>query len=148
MNEQKSEEISNDRGNRWQKITIDQFGYLLNLVLTLAVAVLGYGFSLLRDKDFNPHTCGRLCWIVSILFLLVSIICGLICAVNRLDDFRGTTKRARGQKNAPSSLTLRRKGRRSWILLRLQLGTFAIGTLGIGITITLTYWVKIVLVWK
>ena len=44
----------NDRCQRWRKIAIEQFGYVLNLTLTFAIATLGYCFALLKDKDFAP----------------------------------------------------------------------------------------------
>lgn len=42
--------MSNERFQRWQKITIDQLGYALNLILTFTVAALGYWFVLLRER--------------------------------------------------------------------------------------------------
>ncbi len=44
-----------DRMVRWQKITIDQLGYVINLIITLSVALLGYFFSLTAVQDRGNH---------------------------------------------------------------------------------------------
>ena len=126
---------------RWQRITIDQFGYTLNLVLTFTVAALGYWFVLLTDDAFAPGSSAKCAMMVSLLGLGAAGICGLLCSYNRLEDFRGTAKRAR---NGPNSQTegkayLDELGRRSWVLLRVQLVAFALGVLFLGVALLLTY---------
>ena len=41
---------------RWQSITIEQLGYTVNLIPGLAVGSLGFSLTLLKDKDFLPHS--------------------------------------------------------------------------------------------
>ena len=58
-NDKKHMAPQNDNYQRWQKITIDQLTYVLNLILTFTVATLGYWFVLLTDKDFSPNQSAK-----------------------------------------------------------------------------------------
>src|SRR6266436_12053 len=87
---------------RWQAITIAQLGFTSNLMLTLAVATLGFSLTLVKDDDIT--TC---CWpkyllVLSILGLLISLAFGIWCALNRLASFRETAQIARGREKLPT----------------------------------------------
>jgi hypothetical protein len=43
---------------RWQAITIAQLGFTSNLILTLAVAALGFALTLVKDSDVIASCCG------------------------------------------------------------------------------------------
>lgn len=134
----------NDKFPRWQKITIDQFGYTLNLILTFTIAALGYWFVLLKDRDFAPASSAKCIMILSLLALAFSAICGIICAINRLWDFRGTAQRAHDNPEAPTKEHLDRLGRITWVLFYLQLSTFTLGVALLAVSLLLTYGGKIV----
>ncbi|HEY5328865.1 MAG TPA: hypothetical protein VIJ79_03190 [Acidobacteriaceae bacterium] len=128
-----------DAGARWDKIRIDQFGYTHNLLLALATALLGYAFSLIRDKNFVPYCTGRIA-IISVLALLgLSVFAGLMCAVSRLLDFKGTARRANEKSNAPSSEWTEFLGKLSWTLLGIQFAAFLLGGFSLGVAILVTY---------
>src|SRR5207245_2084623 len=122
----------NDRFQRWQKIAIDQLGYAVNLILVLAIAALGYWFSLLRDGKFLPGSSSKCAMVLSLWALASSAICGLACVLNRLSDFRGTARRAGNHPEAPTKDELRGLGRITWWLFYSQLATFAIGVAGLA----------------
>lgn len=134
----------NDKCQRWRKITIDQFGYALNLTLTFAIATLGYCFVLLKDKDFAPIPSAKCTMILSLSALALSAICGFICVLNRLLDFRGTARRACNHPKAPTKDELRDMGNITWVLFYVQLGAFAIGVGALAVTLLQTYGAKLV----
>jgi hypothetical protein len=134
----------NDKCQRWRKIAIDQLGYALNLTLTFAIATLGYWFALLKDKDFAPGSSAKCTMILSLSALALSAICGLICVVNRLLDFRGTARRACNHSKAPTQDDLRGLGTWTWAMFYVQLVVFAIGVGALAITLLLTYGGKLV----
>ena len=128
-----------DKAERWQKIAIDQLGYSLNLTLTYAVAALGYWFTLLKSGDFAPGCSAKFFMVSALVALASSAICGFTCVVNRMRDFRGSAKRARGDPDAPTKEHLEGFGRRTWVLFYVHLGTFVLGVIFIATALILTY---------
>jgi hypothetical protein len=129
----------NDKCQRWRRIAIDQLGYALNLTLTFAIATLGYCFALLKDEVFRPGTSAKCAFILSMLALALSGICGFTAVVTRLWDFRGTARRACNHPAAPAKDELRGLGTSTWVLFYVQLGAFAIGAGALALTLLLTY---------
>lgn len=130
------------RFQRWQRITIEQLGYVLNLVFGLTIAVLGYWLLLLRDGTFMPGPLGRKAMLLSFFALAASGVSGLVCTLNRLQDFRGTAQRARGKPGAPTEDQLNRLGKITWCLFYVQLIAFAVGVAGLATALLLTYSAK------
>jgi len=121
---------------RWQGRTIEQFGYALNLILGLSVAVLGFESSLLLDETFKWSGWQNCIFILSMLSVLLSVALGLACVVNRLSDFRATTKTAYKREDGASELELqplrafnRTLGERTWLLFWWQIVAFGVGVL-------------------
>ena len=73
---------------RWQGRTIEQLGYALNLILGLSVAAIGFEVSLLLSGGFEKAGSQSFLFVISMLSLLLSVVVGLWCVVNRLRDFR------------------------------------------------------------
>lgn len=132
-----------DKCQRWRKIAIDQLGYVLNLTLTFTVAALGYLFVLLEKKDFVPEASAKCFTKLSLLVLALSAICGYVCALNRLWDFRGTARRACDHPMAPTKDELRDLGTRTWCLFYLQLALFGMGLVFLAVVLLLTYGSKL-----
>lgn len=134
---------------RWQKIAIDQLGYSVNLLLGLAVAILGFGFSMLRDKGFPPGCWSKVAFTLSIFSMIVSLASGVFCSLTRLCDFRKTARIARDRGWAPqTSLTslrieARELGEWTWILFRVQQISFASGTLLMAFSLMVFYRVQL-----
>src|SRR6266568_3616780 len=109
---------------RWQAITLNQLTYAVNLILTLSVGVLGFSMSLLRDEQFKPTVHSRCLFILATCLISFSIGFGIFCVINRLRDFRVTTKvarmrdvdRATDDQRAPYVLLYKTLGRRTWWL--------------------------------
>src|SRR5437868_2221446 len=95
---------------RWQRIAMDQLGYVLNLFLTFTVAALAYWFTVVKDPRFAPSTLEKCLMIASFIGLAVAAVLGVLCVVNRLRDFRGTAQRASRKPDAPTEDRLRQIG--------------------------------------
>ncbi|GAA0527012.1 hypothetical protein FHS83_002129 [Rhizomicrobium palustre] len=129
---------------RWQSITIGQLAYASNLMLTLAVATLGYEASILLSDRFSGLPCtakstflvgiaALFLLVISSLGLLVSIGVALFLVINRLRDFRETKTAARMREQnkpdeaiEPHRVIYRKLGRRSWVLFWNQIALFGI----------------------
>jgi len=75
-----------------QKITGDQLGSVINLVLTLTGAAIGFGANLLVKRKAGA----AIAWYVaSMVFLIAAALAGLCVNLTRLLDFRWTTRAAR-----------------------------------------------------
>lgn len=128
-----------DKFQRWQKITLDHMGYALNLILTFAIAGLGYCFVLLKDSEFCPTPTARSMFLISLVAMSICAVAGFASILIRLWDFRMTTRRAHNDPLAPSLEEVRLFGKVTWRLLFFQIAVFAIGTLFLAITLLLTY---------
>ena len=124
---------------RWQSITIAQLTYSVNLILGLAVAALGFQVALLLNDKFNPIAWQKCAFSVSMFLLVLSIALGIWCVVNRLRDFRATTKAARMREEGkpaediqPYRDLYKKLGKKTWCLFWWQVGTF-----GVGIALTI-----------
>jgi hypothetical protein len=131
--------IKGDRFQRWQENLMDQLGYAINLVLTLAVAALAYEFALLRDRAFTPSTDAKWLTKVSLAALAVAGLAGVVCVLTRLWNVRGTAQRARESPKAPSERKLDVLGTLSWYLFYVELISFAAGILTIGVVLLVMY---------
>jgi hypothetical protein len=77
---------------RWQKVTGNQLGSTVKLVLTLTTGSLAFGADLL----FKRNAGAPVCWYVaSITILILAAAAGLAVNATRLMDFRWTTRAAR-----------------------------------------------------
>ena len=122
---------SGSRFIRWQEIRIKQLGFVNNAVLVLSSAIVSF---VARSENL-PTILEK--W--GIISLLLSILFGLFCAWTRLWDFRLTAQLARVKagkdcgcfSNPCIICRVRHKveelGECSWMLLRAQLFTFAVG---------------------
>lgn len=131
----------NGRFVRWQKITIDQFGYSLNLILALATATLAYAIAFAKDADFiatKEHLCLGVLFLIGSSALAISVLLGLLCTLNRLRDFRATTKRARNAPGAPPKEEVDEMGKLSWKLFHGQVWSFIVGTVLLVIVVGMT----------
>lgn len=139
---------------RWQAITIGQLGYAIGLLLTIATAMLGFAFSLLKEKNFSLTCWQKFLFSSALLLLVSSITLGLLCVINRLHDFRETTAIARDREQwgrdglqaveIESKLQSRRDhtkrlGKRTWGLFWSQAATFGLGTITLVVALALVY---------
>lgn len=145
--ERTPEEIrAHDAFVRWQHARHTQFGNLVNVVLTLTTAALGFGVNLLVGQKI-PRNCGCTVFNLSLIILFAAVALGLVINWSRLQDLRETAKAARkreleaeakreGKPESKQSLRTERKkaslraewwGKVSYWLLFLQCASFFLG---------------------
>ena len=120
---------------RWQSITIGQLTYAINLVLGFSVATLGFQVSLLLNEKFKPiGGLQKLSFFASLILLVLSVAFGIWVVINRLEDFRETTKAARKRENGapgseiePHRIRYQKLGKRTWCIFWCQIITFGLG---------------------
>ena len=121
---------------RWQSITIGQLTYAINLILGFSVATLGFQVTLLLNEKFNPVSWQKCAFSSSLILLITSVIFGVLVVINRLRDFRVTTKAARKREDGADETDIeqyrilyRKLGKNTWYLFWWQIGTFSVGVL-------------------
>lgn len=122
--------------HRWQSLTIAQLTHTVNLIFGLSVAALAFQVTTLISDRFNPVSWQKCVFSTSLIALLFSAALGIWCVVNRLRDFRVTTKIARvREQNADNSqldsdrALSEKLGKRTWRIFWWQIGTFGVGIL-------------------
>ena len=123
-----------ERHRQWEETRINQFSYVNYLILTFALATLGFAADL--GEDTGMHAVGVWGW-HAVSFLLASVLFGIACAISRLYDYRMTAKRAlvdygKGREySTDASLCLhyaaKQLGKISWWFLKWQVGAFVVG---------------------
>jgi hypothetical protein len=113
----------NDSFVRWQAIAISQLTYAINLILGFSVATLAFGVTILLNDKFVLIGWQKFTFFLSLIILLASVAFRIWCVINRLRDFRGTTRIARKKEKGATDeeLHLLREltkslGHRIWVL--------------------------------
>src|SRR5437588_7737060 len=96
--------MSNDRFVRWQGNTIAQFSAALSVLSGLAVAGLGFLFSLLRDEKFAPIGFYAALFLLALTAFFIAAAAGMAAVITRLLDFRLTARKIRGGTEEPLTL--------------------------------------------
>jgi hypothetical protein len=126
---------------RWQQVTGQQFSNVVNLLLALSSASIGFEISTYLNSNFSITSCEKFLYLSSLVFLSLSVCFGLCASATRLFDFRYTTRLARTRWKEATNLskiecleeTTRRLGSASWLLFGAQSLMFALGVLAVAI---------------
>lgn len=129
---------------RWQGVTRDYFSSVSNLVLGLSTGLLAFLVSGLDSLQLTSK-CFVFVGVASAVLLATSIALAVWCAINRLRDFRATTKIARsrwkGEAADPADrLDSKAVGQLSWRLFWWQLVLFGLGSVGAALTVISRLW--------
>lgn len=121
---------------RWQGRTIKQFGFVNNLLITLALSFLVFQTRYFFDENtVQPLDILLILLGISSVSMFASLIVGGFLAMNRLLSFRYTAqiarKRETGQRDNIKELRdwTNELDTRTWRLLWWQVGLFAHGSL-------------------
>lgn len=77
--------------SRWQDITIKQFGYVNNWLISIGIAFLTFAFDKESISKISLSDISEFDWnIATVITVVISIVFGLITALSRLYDFRIT----------------------------------------------------------
>jgi hypothetical protein len=129
-------DILHDRFVRWQQITLQQLTYAINLILAFSGATIGFDITIALNDKFNLPGPGKWLFMLSLSLLAASMAFGILAVVNRLRDFRLTTRTARLRWKSPDAAEIdcltnetSRLGNVTWCLFYLQTGFFSGGIL-------------------
>ena|SRR5271157_3485968 len=130
--------MATERFVRWQRYSIAQLTFALNLFLGLSGASLAFGISLLREEGFCPPRFSRWTFSVGLVALTASVLGGCAAVVSRVLDFRFTARTVRADENEDPEdeaavYRYRSKvlGRLTWRLFWFELCSFLVGAIGI-----------------
>ena len=118
---------------RWQGRTIEQLGFVNNLLIGLATGVLAFQTQLAFNDTVSFTLAERGFLVSSITLVFLSLLFGCYIACNRLCSFRTTEqvarKRETNQREGIERLRYRYRtlDKRTWALLPFQTGLFAFG---------------------
>lgn len=132
-----------ERSIRWQSNTNQQLGHANNLLLAFAVATMGFEFNLLVSQP--PERLHSLVpgFAISLVFLGLSFVVGMLVTVNRLEDFRESAAAARADEDNDAaahvghSTRAKELGPKTKCGFTAQLCTFGIGLLAGVITLVI-----------
>jgi|CXWL01.1.fsa_nt_gi hypothetical protein len=135
---------SNEKYIRWQGITLNQVTFVINLLLGLATATLGFSASLLKDEKFIPTGKVKCLFTFALLSQLIALLFGIIAVISRTLDFRCTAQIARkkfgeGESVKSTRLRVKRLGKTTWFSFWVQLSSFGLGILSLIVSILMIY---------
>jgi len=139
-----------ERFVRWQTILREHFTFTINLLLTVSIATTGFLLSLLNNTNFIPSgNSQKLFFTTGLIFVLLSVVMGLVVSLNRLNDFRFTLKKINHQLKDINDIAEIKdivdfSGKFSWIIFYLQVGTLCIGYISLIISFYLIFRIKLI----
>lgn len=115
---------------KWQDIRINQLGYANNLIIALAVALLGFTIKFIQTEDLILSNFQKvLFWIICSL-IIISVGLGIYVVLNRLEDFKLTAQIARKRETNERDgiendrLKSEKLGKKTWNSFIWQIVTF------------------------
>lgn len=125
---------------RWQNLRITQLSFANNLFIGLAIGLIAYLLNMIKDYNQPLNQLEKFFFWVGGILLLISIGFGIYVVINRLEDFRITTKiareRVKNEKDKKIDIdTLRETsfdlGNNTWQAFIWQVVLFIVGFLNI-----------------
>ena len=142
--------MENRRFVRWQRYTIEQLTFALNIFLGLSVGSLAFGIALLQNESFSLSGCSKVAFSGGLVALALSVATGCAAVVTRLLDFRYTARKVRAdEKCDPESeagvYSYRSKilGQLTWRLFWFELFSFSVGLIGLIVALSSKYGAKL-----
>ena len=129
---------------RWQGRTIEQLGFVNNLLIFLATGMLAFQVQL-AIGEISFTILNKCIIVLSMLLIFISLILGCYLAWNRLLAFRITAqvarKRETGKREGIDDLRDKVKtlDKRTWLLLPAQTVSFGLGALFLVIFATIHF---------
>lgn len=148
QNTEKQMDLLTERVVRWDSYRINHFSYTINLILTLNLGFLSFIVSQI-NFNLSDNIYFLLLLIITFICLTVSFYSGVILIVNRLNDFRRTSRLTKLKKRKfeyENKLTddseinkiqfqiqllskqTKELGQKTWCLFNLQIWCFVFGT--------------------
>ena len=144
-----AEERDRDSYLRWQKIALEQLGYVINLFFTLSGAVLAFAVKTMMESKAPLPACAHCMFHASLLVLGISIWSSLAANITRAIDFRYTRRASHARwKNKPEEHDACQDkactfGKWTWWLFYCQTAAFGLGATSLCLSIWIGYSHKI-----
>jgi len=120
--------MDTEKFTHWQQRTIEQLGFSINLILTLALGALGY--LLAKYDKTNTARLSKYTFVITSILLLLALLFGIVASITRLYDFRFTARIIRQQSEVERD-RLRaitdRLGSCTWFFFWAETVAFALG---------------------
>ncbi len=130
---------NNESFVRWQGRSIEQLGFLNNLLMGLSIGLLIFQINLAFSREVALSKAEELVFIASLVFCLFSLTFGIYLAWNRLFSFGQTAQIARKRetvkRNGIDKLRahVKQLDIRTWELLKAQMITFGLHIISLAI---------------
>ena len=139
-------ENKKERFVRWQGKSLDYLSYVINLILGLSIAGIGFEAKMLSEDSFRPAGFAKTAFVLSIASTLLASAVGFACIINRLKDFRDTAAIARKKSKDEYDGELYELrdlvgilGKRTRRYFNWQAALFCIGVVLLIISLSITY---------
>jgi len=128
---------------RWQAVTQEHLSGLIKVIIGITIGLMAFDSGLILKGTVSDATAKLLC-VVAIALLIASLVFGIWCMINRLNDFRLTAQIVRGRDRGDKDIDEERQkskmlGRLTWHLVKTQLTTFAFGAAASAVAILWQY---------
>lgn len=139
----------NSTYGRWENYRIAQLSFINNLIIALSVALIAYIFNFLKQPNVLFNYSQKILFWFGTLLIVISIIVGILIAINRLQDFRLTAQIARNrEKNNRENIENDRNsvqimGKKTWNGFICQILSFGISFLCFSGFFLIEYWDKL-----
>lgn len=137
---------SNDRFVRWQTVLREHLTNMNNLLLTIAIGVVGFLVSLMKEPDFKLICCEKLFFSAGLIFLFLSVLTGIVTGLCRLIDFRGTVKTIKTEQIGESMSEIedlkrmtKLYGKHTWGWFYAQIISFGLGMILLFIAFSMIF---------
>ncbi len=129
---------SDDRFVRWQSNLRKQVTFTNNLLLTIAIGISGFVFSLLNSEKLAMFCENKYTIKFGLLLILSSVAVGILTNLSRIIDFRLTLKKIKKELNKEgisnsSKIAINVFGNITWILFYGQILSFITGVIFLSI---------------
>ena len=146
MAEKNGKISSDERFVRWQTVLREHMTYMNSLLLTISIGVVGFLLTLLKERYFNPVSCGKLFFTIGLISSFFSILIGIVTGYSRLKDFRATVQKIRAERMENKLEVIDDLarlsdlyGRTTWNLFYSQIITIGLGLISLLIAFIIIY---------
>jgi hypothetical protein len=134
------DETDRDSYLRWQGLALTQLGYSINLMLTIAVAMLAFAATTMMQSKVPLPYPARWLFHCSLPTLAIAVFVAIAANVTRALDFRYSRRAARARMKGEGDHndlqdTAEWWGKWTWRLFYVQATTFGIGVVALALGI-------------
>lgn len=137
--------LERKRFARWQQIRITQLSYIVNLIIAISCACLGFMINFISDLNSELSFCTKILFWTGSILTITSIGLAIVLSIIRLENFRITALIAldTDRENISDSHNHRKKSKKydkqTWCLFIWQMSTFFVGLFAFLIAVLIEF---------